>query len=175
MHQLRLRRPRPEDALHHGGRHALERSGPGARPGNMAEVSSSSFHCVLLAALLLAISAQSARAADEDGNRFFRERIEPVLKRQCYEWHSAEAKELQGGLRLDSRPGMLRGGDTSPAVVSGKSGASLLILAIRHEGDRQMPPDKPKLPEAVIADFVRWVDSGAADPRTEEPGIAMAN
>jgi hypothetical protein len=128
-----------------------------------------------LGALLLGAAAQPVRAADDQAVQFFRERIEPVLVRQCYECHSAEAKELRGGLRLDSRPGMLRGGDTSPAIVPGKSGASLLIQAIRHEGDYQMPPDKPKLPDAVIADFVRWVDSGAADPRAQEPALAVAN
>ena len=129
----------------------------------------------LFSAALLLLAAKALQADDEVEVRFFRERIEPALKRHCYECHSAEAKELQGGLRLDSRPGMLRGGDTSPAIVAGKSGESLLIQAIRHEGDYHMPPDKPKLPEAVIADLAKWIDSGAADPRTDEPIIAATN
>jgi hypothetical protein len=141
----------------------------------MAEVNPSSFHCVLLAALLLAAASQSARAADEDGFRFFRDRIEPALKQHCYQCHSTEAKELKGGLRLDWRGGVLKGGDSGPVIVPGKSGRSVLIQAIRHEGDYEMPPEKPKLADGVIADFVRWVDTGAADPRTEAPTIAAAD
>ncbi|HEX5103887.1 MAG TPA: PSD1 and planctomycete cytochrome C domain-containing protein, partial [Pirellulaceae bacterium] len=129
----------------------------------------------LLCGLLLMAATRTAAAEGADGLRLFRERIEPVLKRHCYECHSAEAKQLQGGLRLDSRLGMLRGGDSGPAISPGKSRQSLLIQAIRHEGDYQMPPDKPKLPEAVIADFARWVDAGAADPRADEPQAAAAD
>ncbi len=40
---------------------------------------------------------------------------------------------------------------------------SLLVSALRHE-DFEMPP-KGKLPDSVIADFVKWIESGAADPR----------
>ena len=133
------------------------------------------FRCVWLGAIFVAAAAQPVLGAEKEDIRFFRERIEPVLKRQCYECHSADAKELQGSLRLDSRPGTLRGGDSGPAIVPGKSRESLLIQAIRHEGDRQMPPEMPKLPAAVIADFVRWVDAGAPDPRVAEPAIATAD
>ena len=67
-----------------------------------------------------------ARAAGPEGDRFFREKIAPVLEAECYRCHSAEAEKVKGGLRLDSREGLLRGGDTGPAVVPGKSGESLL-------------------------------------------------
>src|SRR5262249_3689590 len=60
-----------------------------------------------------------------------------------------------------SREAMLKGGDSGPAVVPGKSDESLLIQAIRHEGDLAMPPKKPKLSDEVIASFVKWVDRGA--------------
>jgi hypothetical protein len=142
----------------------------------MAEVNPSSHcRCYVLATILFAATQHAAFAADDDGVRFFRERIEPALKQHCYQCHSAEAKELKGGLRLDWRGGVLKGGDSGPVIVPGKSGHSVLIQAIRHEGDYEMPPDKPKLPDATIADFVRWVDSGAPDPRTEAPIVAAAN
>jgi hypothetical protein len=133
-----------------------------------------SLRVAVLVAIVLALG-RGVWAAEDAGIPFFRDHIEPVLKRQCYECHSAEAKELQGGLRLDSRPGMLRGGDSGPVILPGRSGESLLIQALRHEGDHQMPPEKPKLADAVIADFVRWVDSGAADPRTAEPAISKTD
>ncbi len=118
---------------------------------------------------LVVMSSLVLRAEDADGVRFFREKIEPVLKAQCYSCHSRQADELQGGLRLDFKAAVLRGGDNGPAVVAGKSGESLLIQAIRHEGDLVMPPKKPKLTDKTIADFVKWVEMGAPDPRDREP------
>ena len=84
-----------------------------------------------------------------------------MLKAECYACHSAEAKKVRGGLRLDSRELLLQGGDSGPAVEPGKAGESLLIQAIRHQDGMAMPPKKPRLSEQTIADFERWVNAGA--------------
>ena len=97
--------------------------------------------------------------------QFFRERIEPVLKRECFGCHSAKAKSVKGGLRLDSSDAFRKGGESGAAFVAGKATKSLLISALRHE-DIKMPPSK-RLPDRVIADFVRWIDKGALDPRED--------
>ncbi len=94
----------------------------------------------------------------------FEKKIRPVLKAHCYECHAADSQEIKGGLVLDTRAGLLEGGDSGPAIVPGNAKGSLLIAAIRHEGGLQMPP-KNKLTVAQINDFVQWVDSGAVDPR----------
>jgi hypothetical protein len=94
---------------------------------------------------------------------FFEKKIRPVLVAQCYECHSAKSKIVQANLYLDTREGTLRGGDSGPAVVPGEPEKSLLIEALRYEG-YEMPP-KGKLSDAVIADFVKWIETGAADPR----------
>jgi hypothetical protein len=100
---------------------------------------------------------------------FFEQRIRPVLVTQCYECHSADSKIVRGGLQLDSREAVLKGGDSGPAIVGNDVDASLLIQAIKHEAS-EMPPDE-KLPDHVIADFERWVREGAVDPRDEvKPG-----
>jgi len=96
---------------------------------------------------------------------FFEKRIRPVLIEHCYECHSAESKKLKGGLLLDTRAGVLQGGDTRPALEPGEVDKSLLIEAVRYSNpDLQMPP-QGKLPEAVIADLEAWVKQGAIDPR----------
>ncbi len=118
--------------------------------------------------LLLAVFDPMANAAEPDGIRFFREKVEPVLKEACYRCHSEQADEVQGGLLLDSRASLLRGGDSGPALVAGKSGESLLIQAIRHEAGLAMPPNKPKLSQRTIADFVKWVEMGVPHPREGE-------
>lgn len=98
---------------------------------------------------------------------FFEQKVRPVLVTHCYDCHSAQAKKVKGGLLLDSRSGWELGGDSGqPAIVRGEPDKSLLIQSIRHDdADKAMPPKKPKLPEAVIADLVTWIRMGAPDPR----------
>ena len=127
-------------------------------------------HSVLLL-LLLGGTVSAAEPAEDDGVRFFREKIEPVLKKECFGCHSAFAKEVKGGLRLDTRVGLRTGGDSGPVVALGKADKSRLVQAIRHEGDLAMPPEKPKLPDQTIADFVKWVEMGAADPRQDTAAL----
>lgn len=125
---------------------------------------------LLFAELWIALAA----AGEPDGVAFFRRQIEPVLKAQCYSCHSPDADELQGGLRVDFRDGLLRGGERGPAIIAGKAGPSLLIQALRHEDGLAMPPDRPRLPDPVLADFEKWVEMGAPDPRVAEPTPAAS-
>jgi dienelactone hydrolase/cytochrome c553 len=101
----------------------------------------------------------------------FEKKIRPVLVAQCYSCHAADAKEIKGGLALDTREGIRKGGDSGPAVVPGDVSASLLIAAIRHEDGLEMPP-KSKLSEEQIADFVNWIEAGAIDPREGKSPVA---
>ena len=101
---------------------------------------------------------------------FFENRIRPVLVKKCYSCHSAKSEELGGKLRMDTRDGMREGGESGPAFVEGRPNESLLIQALRYDG-LEMPPNEP-LPEAVITDFVKWVEMGVPDPRDEAPLIA---
>ncbi len=114
----------------------------------------------------VAASAKSA-ANRRQQLEFFENRIRPVLVEKCYECHSARAKTLQGNLRLDTRAGVLRGGDLGPAIVAGNAAASLLIRALRYEDEALAMPPAGRLPESVIADFVRWINMGAPDPRDD--------
>jgi len=112
-------------------------------------------------------------AQTPEQREFFESRIRPVLVQHCYKCHSAEANradKLKGGLLLDDREGMRRGGESGPAFVPGNTKQSLLLSALRHE-DREMPP-KGKLPDPVIADFARWIKMGAPDPRDGKAVIA---
>jgi mono/diheme cytochrome c family protein len=113
------------------------------------------------------IISSSALAVDPAGVAFFEQKVRPVLVEHCYSCHSAEAKKLKGNLYLDSKAGWEKGGDSGEAViVPGKPESSLLIRTVQHiEEDMKMPPKKPKMPDAVIADLVAWVKMGAPDPR----------
>lgn len=118
-----------------------------------------------IAIAILLFTVERPSLGDE---QFFRGRIEPVLKRECFGCHSSKAKSVKGGLRLDSRGALRKGGESGAVIVAGNSAESLLIGALRHE-DLKMPPSK-RLPNEVIADFVKWVNDGAVDPREDEAG-----
>ena len=104
-------------------------------------------------------------AGGAKGVEFFESKIRPVLSKHCYECHSAQSKKLKAGLLLDSKAGMLQGGDNGPVLIAGKAKESLLIKALEHDGPTKMPSQSTKLPKEVIADFVKWIDMGAPDPR----------
>jgi len=124
------------------------------------------FAAVLLAGSLVGLFA-SAEEFDAAGVEFFEKEIRPVLVEQCYQCHSQAAKNPKGGLRLDSRAGLLRGGDSGPAIEPGKPEASLLVDAIRYgDSAAPMPPER-KLPPQVVKAFEQWIRLGAPDPREE--------
>jgi len=125
----------------------------------------------LIGAVLFAAGA-SALAANApltpEAHEFFEQKIRPVLIAECYECHNA--KKTKGGLRLDYRAGWQKGGDTGDAIVPGDPKKSLLIDSIKHtDPDLKMPDKAPKLDDAVIADFEKWIAMGAPDPRDEPP------
>lgn len=100
-------------------------------------------------------------------DEFFTSRIEPILKKNCYECHSHQGK-IKGGLALDSKSGWERGGDSGPAIVPENTHKSLLIKMVRWtDEDHQMPP-KNQLKPSQISLLEEWVQKGAPDPRTIE-------
>lgn len=118
---------------------------------------------VLIAVLSIANQAQGEKLAQKD-RAFFENKIRPVLVKHCYECHSVDSKEVGGKLLLDSSNGLLKGGESGTALIPSQADKSLLISALKWEGDLQMPPEKP-LPQTVINDFEKWINDGAADPR----------
>ena len=92
---------------------------------------------------------------------FFESRIRPVLAQQCFICHT---NSKSGGLRLDSRDDIVKGGKSGPAVVPGEPEKSLLIAAIKHSGELKMPKGAAKLTDAQIMDISAWVKDGAFWP-----------
>ena len=147
----------------------------------MADMSFSAAR-LFLATLSVAPTAMFGAVAadpkpDAAQTAFFEKNIRPVLATKCYKCHSADADKVRGGLLLDTRDGLRKGGDTGPAIVPGNPGESLLIQAL-HSADKDtaMPPEKSggKLPAKVIADFEAWVKMGAPDPRAGAAAAPVA-
>jgi cytochrome c553 len=124
------------------------------------------FPLVVLGTLLVLAgrsAAQDAAPGSEDA-KFFETRIRPLLIDACSKCHGAEKQ--RGGLRLDSRAALLKGGDTGPAVLPGKPNESLLLKAVRYEGP-EMPPKKRLKPDDIAA-LATWVAAGAVWPGSEK-------
>jgi cytochrome c553 len=111
----------------------------------------------------------ASHAQTGSGMDFFESKIRPVLVDRCYECHSKQSGKTKGGLRVDSRDALLKGGENGPSIIAGAPDKSLLIKALSYtDPDMEMPP-KGKLPDAVIEDFRKWIAMGAPDPRTTSP------
>ena len=78
-----------------------------------------------------ATAAEVAAKPDPAAISFFEKKIRPLLSQQCYKCHSTTSEKLKGGLYLDSRDGMLKGGDTGPSLEPGHPEHSLLISAVK--------------------------------------------
>src|SRR4051812_30432964 len=103
--------------------------------------------------------------------QFFEKNIRPVLMDRCYQCHSSRSEKIRGGLVLETRAAVLKGGESGAVIVPGDPEASLLIKAIRHTDEKlKMPPKGQPLTAAEVADFEKWVAMGAPDPRVAAAG-----
>src|SRR3954468_23215875 len=102
-----------------------------------------------------AFALSGARAEiPPDQIEFFEKQVRPVLADQCYKCHGPDKQK--GGLRMDSRDALLKGGEDGPVVVPGKPDESAFIKSINHIGDSKMPEKADKLPDAQIAALSEW-------------------
>jgi hypothetical protein len=106
---------------------------------------------------------------------FFENKVRPILVNNCYACHSADTKPA-GGLRVDDRNGLLRGGETGPAVVPGEPAKSLMLDRVRHENPRRrMPREGNALTASQIADLTAWIQAGAPWPQEKATVSASAS
>ena len=97
---------------------------------------------------------------------FFEKKIQPIFKETCFKCHSLQENKAKGGLTLDTREGLAKGGENGAVVKAGDPEKSPLIVAVSYKDpDLQMPPKGEKLSAQQIADLTAWVKMGAPDPR----------
>jgi hypothetical protein len=142
-------------------------------PMNRSPLARLSLLAVPVALISTASFSQAAvtAAISPEQKEFFENKIRPIFSNSCLECHSAEKGKVKGGLNMDSRETVLKGGETGPALEPGNAAKSLLIKAVTWEDDLQMPPKK-KLSAEEIAALKEWVTMGAPDPR--EPSKVVA-
>lgn len=106
--------------------------------------------------------------AGEDAARpeYYTTRVKPIFEANCMRCHGGLNR--RGGLNMDTRESMLKGGHDGSVLMPGDPANSLLVKLIRHEGPADdpmdMPPKRPKLSDADIAVVTQWVRAGAVMP-----------
>ncbi len=135
------------------------------------------FVCGASLTINVTVLAQSKKAETFSDRelQFFEAKVRPLLVKHCYACHSTEADKAEGNLLLDSRPDLLRGGDSGPAVVVGDPRRSLLMRAVLYEDLKLAMPPKDaggKLRQDEIAILDQWIRMGLPDPRSESTAKA---
>ncbi|MEC7906711.1 MAG: PSD1 and planctomycete cytochrome C domain-containing protein [Verrucomicrobiota bacterium] len=110
----------------------------------------------------------SASDLDPDSLEYFESKIRPLLVENCYKCHSVDSDRIKGGFLIDSKPGLLKGGESGPAIIPGDARNSRLIQMVERHPDFEAMPPKSKLSQSEIASLITWIDRGAPDPRLEE-------
>ena len=117
------------------------------------------------AAVATAGAAATAEPTPEQA-AFFENKVRPILAEACYKCHSLEKSKSKGGLTLDTKEGILKGGENGVIIKPGDPSKSPLITAVKYlDPDLQMPPKGEKLKDDQIAALIEWVKMGAPDPR----------
>ena len=143
---------------------------------NLRVLCTSAFKRAALFAIAIALLTSRAFSATPTPAQieFFEQHIRPVLAAECYECHSSAKKK--GGLALDTRDGLLKGGESGAAILPGQPDSSLLLQALRHTHPTlRMPKNGAKLDARALANFAEWIRQGAPDPRTAPAATTPAS
>ena len=109
------------------------------------------------------VSAHADPAPDTEA--FYTQKVQPILQTNCYRCHGGI--NHRGGLQIDTKAGLLKGGHDGAVIVPGHADQSLLVKLINHAGPANDPmpmPPKDKLSDADIATVTQWIQAGAMMP-----------
>jgi hypothetical protein len=123
---------------------------------------------------LIAFSVAPLYSQTPVGTEFFEKEIRPVFADKCYGCHSSKLKSPMGGLVLDTRNGLRKGGNGGAVLIAGDPASSRLLQALTYKQTELRMPPTGKLPEEKITAFEKWIAAGAPDPREETPETANA-
>jgi hypothetical protein len=127
----------------------------------------------LILGLLLAFVAIPARAVPSEPApeqlEFFERDVRPLLAENCYKCHSLSSEKLKGGLLLDSREGVMRGGKDGAVISPGQPNQSRLVEAVHYRDPHLQMPPKGRLSDKQIAILADWVKMGAPWPEPTAP------
>ncbi|MEI6715303.1 MAG: PSD1 and planctomycete cytochrome C domain-containing protein [Verrucomicrobiota bacterium] len=138
----------------------------------MTPQNSTWFHAIAFLCVGTGLASAESPAIPPEKVEFFENKIRPIFANHCLECHSADKGKVKGGLNMDSREELLKGGENGVVLKPGDVKDSSLIKAVEWVDDLQMPPKK-KLSDEQIAALKEWVEMGAPDPREGSSGTRL--
>ena len=112
---------------------------------------------------------RGVRAGENDAAKpeFYTGKVKPIFDANCARCHGG--MNHRGGLNLDTRAGLLKGGHDGAVIVPDDPDGSLLVRLMRHQGPANdpmpMPPaPRPKVSDAEIDVVAQWIRAGAVMP-----------
>ncbi|MBI4658174.1 MAG: hypothetical protein HY735_04860 [Verrucomicrobia bacterium] len=117
--------------------------------------------------MMITIALSDAQAAEPSTTRAY-EAVEAILAEHCLDCHAAPDPEAK--LLMETHADLMKGGESGPVIVAGKSSESLIVKMIEGNFEKDgkkkiMPPGKRKKLEASeIAVIKAWIDAGAPGP-----------
>ena len=126
-----------------------------------------------LSLLAICAAAVAAEPASPAASGDLAVQAHALLSERCASCHGPEKQK--GGLRLDSREGLLSGGDSGPALVLSNAAASLLFSNVTGlNPDSIMPPKGERLVARELALIRDWINGGAPWPASITNQIAKS-
>ena len=111
------------------------------------------------------LSTPAVRASGAAKPVDFARDVLPALKASCFQCHGVARQE--GGLRMDSRTFLVKGGVSGTALLPGGGKASLLVQrALGRGGKPQMPLGFAPFGLEQMAKLTAWIDQGAVWPES---------
>jgi hypothetical protein len=121
-------------------------------------------------------AAPAAAAAKNDDTAFFKSKVEPILSERCYKCHSNAEGKTKGGLALDTRAGMMKGGDDGKIIDTANMSKSMLLTRLlSKDKEEKMPPKDVNLTPAELATLSTWINKGAPYPVAEASLAAVSD
>jgi len=123
---------------------------------------------------LLAILCSSTLALADD-LEFYRD-VYPFLKGNCISCHNKTTTKAD--LNMETPELMIKGGESGPSLIPGKSAESLIVAASLHAKDMEMPPPNNKsgavnLTPEQIETLKLWIDQGAKSTVQQERVVVL--
>jgi mono/diheme cytochrome c family protein len=114
---------------------------------------------LFLAALALLLNAARATAEVD-----FVKDVKPILEQSCITCHGPE--KVKGGLRLDTKEGLLKGSKRDKVVKAGNADESRLyeVITLPKNDPAHMPSEAESLPKAQIDRLRDWINEGLKWP-----------
>jgi WD40 repeat protein len=124
-------------------------------------------------ALLALLCCPAITLAEE--LEFYRD-VYPFLKGNCISCHNKTTTKAD--LNMETPELMIKGGESGPSLIPGKSAESLIVQASLHANDMEMPPANNKsgavnLTPEQIETLKQWIDQGAKSTKPQERAVVL--